>query len=100
MFSQCFSEANQYRTQYATFSMQPCVANPVCNLHEPIHIDDDPLCWDIEVRSCRLNGMVEGSVEVPIFSPLDELVKAREGAFYDNQWLDIGFVECPQRKYI
>ena len=38
--------------------------------------------------------------DIPIFSPLDEFVKAREGVLYDYQWVDIGFVKCPLRKYI
>ena len=34
--------------------------------------------WEIHVRSCRLNGIVEGSLKgILIFSPLDKCVKAR-----------------------
>ena len=36
--------------------------------------------------------------EVPIFSPLDEFVKAREGVLYDYQWVDVGHVKFPLGK--
>ena len=43
----------------------------------------------------------EGSIEdVPIYSPLDEIAKAKQGILYDYQWVDVGFVRCPLRKYI
>ena len=46
----------------------------VCNLNEAV---DGP-CWEVDVRSCRLNGIAEGNLEpVPIYSPLDEFAKAR-----------------------
>ena len=69
----------------------------VCNISEAT---EGP-CWEVDVRSCRMNGIVEGNVEdVPIFSPLDEFVKAREGILYDYQWVDIDSVKCPLKKYI
>ena len=58
-------------------------------------------CHEIDVRSCRLNGICEGNVEdIPIFSPLDEFVKAKEGILYDYQWVDVGHVRAPLRQYI
>ena len=69
----------------------------VCNRNEAT----DRPCWEIDVRSCRLNGIVKGNVEqVPIYSPLDEFVKAKEGILYDYQWVDIGNVKCLLKKYI
>ena len=38
--------------------------------------------------------------EVPIYSPLDEFVKAKGGVLYDYQWIDIGGVKCPLKTYI
>ena len=39
----------------------------VCNLHEAM---DEFKCMEIDVKSCRLNGIVEGNVnEIPVFSP-------------------------------
>ena len=58
-------------------------------------------CVEIDVRACRLNGVIEASCEdIPIFSPLDEIAKAREGVLYDYQWSDIGGIRCPLNKYI
>ena len=63
----------------------------VCNLAEAV---EGTACHEIDVRSCRLNGICEGNVEdIPIFSPLDELVKAKEGVLYDYQWVDIGTLD-------
>jgi hypothetical protein len=54
----------------------------VCNLNEA----SDGQCLEIDVRSCRLNGIVEANCEdIPIFSPLDFPVKAKEGVLYDYQ---------------
>ena len=51
-------------------------AQMVCNINEATK---GP-CWEVDVRSCRMHGIVEGNVEdIPIFSPLGEFVKAREG---------------------
>ena len=69
----------------------------VCNINEA----NDDQCLEIDVRACRLNGLVEANCEdVPIFSPLDEIVKARQGQLYDYQWIDIGGIRCPLKKYI
>ena len=69
----------------------------VCNLNEA----SDGQCLEIDVRSCRLNGIIEGNCEdIPIFSPLDEIVKTKEGVLYDYQWVDIGTIRCPLKKYI
>ena len=35
-----------------------------------------------------------------MFSPLDEIVKARQGVLFDHQWIDIGGVRCPLKRYI
>ena len=44
----------------------------------------------------QIEWKVEGNAEeVPIFSPGDEFVKAREGVLFDYQWVDIGFVKSP-----
>ena len=64
----------------------------VCNLNEA----NDGQCVEIDVRACRLNGIIEANCEdIPIFSPLDEIVKARQGVLYDYQWIDIGGIRCP-----
>ena len=50
----------------------------VCNLHEQI---EGPPCLEIDVKSCRLNGLTEGNVhDVCVFSPLDELKKSGGGS--------------------
>ena len=70
----------------------------VCNLAEAV---EGTVSHEIDVRSCRLNGIVEANVEdIPIFSPLDEFVRAREGVLYDYQWVDIGCVRSPLKTYI
>ena len=64
----------------------------VCNLNEA----NDGQCLEIDVRACRLNGIIEANCEdIPIFSPLDEIVKAKEGVLYDYQRIDIGGIRCP-----
>ena len=51
---------------------------------------------EIEVRSCRLNGIIKGNAKhIPIFSSLDESVRAKEGALYDYQWVDVGNIRYP-----
>ena len=35
-----------------------------------------------------------------MFSPLDEIVKARQGVLFDYRWIDIGGVRCPLKRYI
>ena len=68
----------------------------VCNLNEV----DEGQCLEIDVRSCRLNGIIKANCEdIPIFSPLDFPVKAREGVLYDFQWVDIGNIRYPLKKY-
>ena len=70
----------------------------VCNLAELV---EGRPCYEIDVKSCRLNGICEGNVEdIPIYSPLDEFVKAREGKLYDYMWVDIGHVRSPLKTYI
>ena len=70
----------------------------VCNLAEA---QENLKCHEIDVRSCRLNGIIEGNVEdIPIYSPLDEIKKAKEGVLYDYQWVDIGCVRSPLKSYI
>ena len=69
----------------------------VCNIHDP----SDAPCWEIDVKSCRLNGITEANVEdIPIYSPLDEIVKAKEGVLYDYMWVDKGTVKSPLKTYI
>ncbi len=55
-------------------------AQTVCNLTEAT----EGLSWEVDVRLCRLNMIVEENVEdVPFYSPLDEFAKARKGVLYD-----------------
>ena len=70
----------------------------VCNLHDP---DPNLSCLEIDVNSCRLNGILEANQEdVPIYSPLDEFTHAQEGVLYDYMWVEIGKVRSPLLKYI
>ena len=69
----------------------------VCNLNEA----NNGQCVEIDVRACRLNGIIEASCEdIPISSPLDEIVKAKEGVLYDYQWIDIGGIRCPLKIHL
>ena len=48
----------------------------VCNLNEA----SDGQGYEIDVRSCRLNGIIKANCEdIPSYSPLDEIVKSKEG---------------------
>ena len=70
----------------------------VCNLHEAV---DELKCMEIDVRSCRLNGIVEGNVhDIPVFSPLDEFTKPVEGIIADYSWVDLGAIKSPLTSYI
>ena len=54
----------------------------VCNLHEQIVSEMDLPCLEIDVKSCRLNGIIEGNAhEIPVFSPLDEFTKQWKVSF-------------------
>ena len=85
----------------------------VCNLHEESLSgpgQEDLLsthrywggpCLEIDVKSCRLNGIIEGNAhEIPIFSPLDEFTKPIEGTISDYSWVDIGNVRALLANYI
>jgi len=73
----------------------------VCNLHEQIVSEMDLPCLEIDVKSCRLNGIIEGNAhEIPVFSPLDEFTKPMEGIISDYSWIDIGTVRSPITNYI
>ena len=64
----------------------------VCNLHEAAA--EDLKCLEIDVKSCSLNGIVEGNVQdIPIYSPLDEFTKPVEGVVADYSWVDLGPVK-------
>jgi hypothetical protein len=70
----------------------------VCNLHEKM---EDLPCLEIDVKSCRLNGIIEGNVQdVPVFSPLNEFQKPVEGLIADYSWVDVGHVRSPLASYI
>ena len=70
----------------------------VCNLHEAA---GELPCLEIDVRSCRLNGITEGNAHaIPVFSPLDEFKKPVEGVLADYSWVDVGHVRSPLASYI
>ena len=70
----------------------------VCNIHESL---PKLQCMEIDVRSCRLAGVVEANIHsIPIFSPLDEFQEPEEGRVSDYSWVDIGTVRSPLTNYI
>ena len=70
----------------------------VCHLHEEI---PKLQCMEVDVNSCRLNGILEGNVfDVPIFSPLDEFGTPKEGVVADFSWVDLGNVRSPLTCFI
>jgi len=70
----------------------------VCNLHKQL---PGLQCMEVDVRSCRLNGIVEANTEpIPIFSPLDEFESPRDGSVADYSWVDLGKVRSPLANYI
>ena len=69
----------------------------LAKLHEAV--EENP-CFEIDVRSCRLNGILEGNIEdIPVFSPLDTFEKPLLHQLYDYQWIDIGYVRSPLKCY-
>ena len=69
----------------------------VCNLHEAT---EGPTL-EIDVKSCRLNGILFGNVQdIPIFSPLDEFEEPKVGHLADYSWVDLGNVRSPLKTYI
>ena len=80
------------RENYEGFVKARKPTQVVCNLPEAV----DGKCLEIDVRSCRLNGIVEGNVQdIPIFSPLDEFTKPVEGIIADYSWVDLGKSRAP-----
>ena len=70
----------------------------VCNLHAA---ESDLPCLEVDVKSCRLNGIVEGNVaDIPVFSPLDEFKPPKEGVVADYSWVDLGKVKSSLISYI
>ena len=70
----------------------------VCNLHEKM---EDLQCLEIDVKSCRLNGIIEGNaLGILVFSPLDDFTKPMEGIISDYSWIDIGTVRSLLTNYI
>ena len=58
-------------------------------------------CLEVDVKACRLNGIIEGNVQdICVFSPLDEFIKPVEGVISDYSWVDIGHVRSPLASYI
>ena len=39
-------------------------------------------------------------MDIPIYSPLDEIVKAKEGILYDYMWVDKGTVKSALKNYV
>ena len=55
----------------------------------------------MDVRSCRLAGIVEANTEaIPVFSPLDEFCAPTLGEVADYSWVDVENVRSPLRSYI
>ena len=96
-------DANVYQSRFSQETWQGFVESRrptqvVCNLTEA---QENLKCYEIDVRSCRLNGIIEANVEdIPIYSPLDEIKKAKEGVLCDYQWVDVGHVRSPLKNYI
>ena len=45
----------------------------VCNLRQLTHEKMELPCLEVDVKSCRLNGITEGNAhDIPVYSPLDE----------------------------
>ena len=56
---------------------------------------------EIDVKSCRLNGIIEGSVgDIPVFSPLDEFTEPKVGVLADYSWVDIAAARNPLKHYV
>ena len=75
----------------------------VCNLQNPSNYDVDAIKYlEIDVKSCRLNGIVEGNVhDIPIFCPLDEFSEPQIGIVADYSWVDLcRRIQCPLKFYI
>ena len=69
----------------------------LAKLHEAV---EEIPCFEIDVRSCRLNGILEGNIEdIPVYSPLETFEKPLLHQLYDYQWIDIGCVRSPLKCY-
>ena len=70
----------------------------VCDLHAAM---EGAPTLEIDVRSCRLNGIIEGNVlDISIYSPLDEFTEPKLGTVADYSWVDLGAVRSPLKLYI
>ena len=64
----------------------------VCNLHEEV----EGGVVNIDVRSCRLNALIEANVHpIPIFSPVDEFKEAVQGELADYTWVQLKDCRSP-----
>ncbi len=77
---------------WAGFVLSRKPTQVVCDLHEAT---EGPTL-EIDVRSCRLNGIIEGNVlDIPIFSPLGEFAEPKLGTVADYSCVDLGAVRSP-----
>eukprot|EP00973_Karenia_brevis_P021831 3001748-Karenia_brevis.AAC.1 len=69
---------------WAGFVLSSKPTQVVCDLHPAT---EGAPTLEIDVRSCRLAGVIEANVEdVPIFSPLDEFTDPKVGTVADYSW--------------
>ena len=55
-------------------------------------------CINVDVFRCRYSSFVEGNEhELPIFSPIDEILPAREGELGDFTWVAMGSVKSMRK---
>ena len=80
---------------WAGFVLSRKPTQVVCDLHAAT---EGVPTLEIDVRSCRLNGIIEGNVvDIPVFSPLDEFTEPKVGVLADYSWVDIAAVRSPLR---
>ena len=54
-----------------------------------LHVRNGPAC-SVDIRRCRYNGIVHNTVDLPVYSPTDEIEPCAPGHLGDYHWVDIG----------
>jgi len=72
---------------YAAFVEKPKPPQICCLLHEA---NPDAEVWNIDVARCRRNGLAENVIDLPVYSPMDEVVPSTFGELADYNWVEAG----------
>ena len=85
-------ESRFCRYAYQNYATSPRLPPLVFQLQK---WDDSRPCQGIDVRRCRKNGLANARFPLPVFCPLDCIVRAEEGKLADLTWVEL---PCDRRR--